>query len=109
MNMIKWNRHYDKFKCNGCGCEGEVKRGFDNIRIRDGVIQMIVTIILSTILHILLWHWVIWHDKTSDPGSDNDTMWLQVILLLMVASLTIVSVADAIEKFKDDETYFHLR
>lgn len=110
LNMIKWNRHYDKFKCNGCGCEGEVKRGSDNIRIRDGVIQMIVTVILSTILHILLWYWVIWCDKTYDPGSDkDDTMWLQVILLLVVGFLTVVSVADAIEKFKNDETYFHLR
>lgn len=109
LNSIKWGRHYEEYRCDGCGCEGEVKRGFDNIRIRDGVIQMIVTIIISTILHILLWYWVVWYDKTSDPVPDNDIVWVQVLLLLILPSLTIVSVANAIEKFKDDETYFNLK
>ena len=109
LNMIKWDRHYDKFRCNGCGCEGEVKRGFDNIRIRAGVIQMIVTVILSIILRILLWYWIIWYDKTYDPGDDDATVWVQVLLLGILIVLTVGSVANAIEKFKDDETYFHLR
>ena len=108
LDMIKWDRHYDKYRCSGCGCEGEVKRGFDNIRIRDGVIQMIVTVVLSTILHILLWYWIIWYDKTYDPGDDDATSQVQLALLVILAGLTIVSVAKAIGNFQDDD-YFFLR
>lgn len=109
LSMIKWDRHYDKFRCNGCGCEGEVKRGFDNIRIRDGVIQMIVTVTLSTILHVLLWYWIVWYDKTYDPGPNDDTIEVQVALLVILAVLTIVSVAKAIGNFQDDDVHFMYR
>lgn len=109
LDSIKLDKHYEEYRCDGCGCEGEVKRGSDNIRIRAGVIQMIVTVILSTILHILLWYWVVWYDKTYDPRSDKGAIaGIQVSLLILLASLTIVSVVNAIEKFKDDY-YFHLR
>lgn len=109
LSMIRWYRHYDEFRCNGCGCEGEVKRGFDHIRIRAGVIQIIITVILSTILHIPLWYWIVWYDKTHDPGPDDYTVGVQVILLMILFILTIFSVVKAIEEFKDDELYFFLR
>lgn len=108
-NIIKWDRHYDEFRCKGCGCEGEVKRGSDNIRIRAGVIQMIVTVILSTIFHILLWYWIVWYDKTYNPGPNDVTVGLQVLLLGILIVLTVGGVATAIKNFKEDETYFYLR
>jgi hypothetical protein len=108
LNSIKWDRHYEEYRCDGCGCEGEVKRGSDNIRIRAGVIQIIITVILSAILHILLWYWIVWYDKTYEPGPDDATVNVQLLLLIILLVLTIGSIVKAVEEFKDDNPHFFL-
>lgn len=105
LKSIKWDRHYRKFKCEGCGCEGEEYAGWDNLRFRQGFIPIIVTTIISTIVQLLLWYWLHWYDNKYDPEYDDDALTGIATLIAIASAITIGFIAKFVRDFKEDEIF----
>ena len=105
LNSIKWDRHCGEYRCDGCGCEGEEYIGCRNLRIRSGLIPLIITIVVSLIVHPLLWYWACWYEDTHHL-TESDTMTCVLALLIVFASLvTAYCIARSISELIDDETF----
>ena len=105
LNSIKWDRHYAKYRCDGCGCEGEEYIGRDNLRIRNGLIQLIITSVVSLIIHSLLWYWVFWYDETYHPTASDEVVSVQAGLIVWASVSTILCIVKSLGKLNDDETF----
>lgn len=105
LNSIKWDRHYEEYRCDGCGCEGEEYIGCHNLQIRSGLIPLIITIVVSLIVHPLLWYWACWYEDTHHL-TEADAMTGVLALLIVFAILTTTyCMARSISELKDDETF----
>jgi len=105
LNSIKWNRHYVQYRCDGCGCEGEEYIGCHNLRIRSGLIPLIITIIISLIVHPLLWYWACWYEETHHL-TESDVITLTFALLIVCAIfVTSACIVRSISMLNDDETF----
>jgi len=98
LNSIKWDRHYEEYQCDACGCEGEEYIGWHNLRIRSGLIPLIITIVVSLIVHPLLWYWAC--------SAESDEMTFALALLIVFAIfVTSACIARSIAMLDDDETF----
>lgn len=105
LNSIKWDRHYEEYRCNCCGCEGEEYIGCDNLRVRSGLIPLIITIIVSLIVNPLLWHWACWYGETHHL-TENDVMTIVLAMLAVLAlGTTIFFIVKSISDLTDDYTF----
>lgn len=105
LNSIKWDKHYAEYRCDGCGCEGEEYIGCDNLRIRRGLIPLIITIVVSLIVHPLLWYWACWYEDTHQLIKADGVTSVMALLIVFAILVTSFCIARSISELKDDETF----